>query len=231
MNGAVYLTIKVPFATAVRVTAQIPPALVPVQRSEMLWTCARAVVGPDVRVTHAGLLLPRSARLRVQARRAAVLKPFELTPLLQSPAGTATAVVALTMLIDAPGLNSFEGCIRQHENGTAGMRVVAGGLEDVSASSFYFQQVGEARYTLPEVGVTHFEWNPHGRVGLYRQFTSDVYLIPFGKDANWTWRNGETLNVADGTKCTSLTGPQIGADVQNATVTTHAWFYEMTRTA
>jgi hypothetical protein len=252
MNGAVYLTIKVPFASSIRVTAQIPPGLVPGQREEMLWACARAVVGANVRVTHGGLVLPRAARLRLDAVRGNVLKPFELQPMLHSPIGSAAAVVALTMLVNAPGLNSFEGCIRQHEadNSTddssasswaewqrqaqAGnasesgkVTVVAGGLEDVSSSSFYFQQVGDARYTLPEVGVTHFEWNPHGRVAMYRQFLADQMLLPSGKDIRWTWRNGETQDVVTGQKCISMVGPPIGRDIQNATVTTHVWYYEL----
>ena len=52
-------------------------------------------------------------------------------------------------------------------------------------------------------------------------------LIPAAKNISWTWRNGETLDVATGLKCVNMTGPQIGADLQNATVTTHTWVYEL----
>ena len=257
-NGAVYVTVKMPFERSVRVTAQIPPGLPPAgppagrfghgggsagdgQDKEMIWACARAVLGSAVQASHAGVAIPRSARLKVQVVRGAVLRPFEQVTMLSSLPGKAACIVALTMLVDAPGLNSFEGCVRQYEgsggnnggnsggageSGTA-VRVVAGGLEDVASSSFYFQQVGDARFTLPEVGVTHFEWNPHGRVAMYRLFSADSYFIPAAKNATWTWRNGETLDVVTGRKCTTLVGPQIGADVQNATVTTHVWYYEL----
>ena len=89
------------------------------------------------------------------------------------------------------------------------------------------EAVENERYTFAGVGVTHFEFNPHGRVAMYRVFDSDPMLLPASADQSWTWRNGETQDVATGLKCTSMTGPQIGDSLHNATVTTHAWTYEM----
>ena len=102
-----------------------------------------------------------------------------------------------------------------------------GGLEDIASSSFYFQQVGDSRYTFEGAGVTHFEFNPHGRVAMYRIFDKDPMLLPSGKGQLWTWRNGETLDVETGLKCVNMTGPQIGDSLHNATVTTHTWTYEI----
>ena len=94
-------------------------------------------------------------------------------------------------------------------------------------SSFFFQQVGDSRYTSEGARVTHFEFNPHGRVALYRIFDKDPMLLPSGKGQLWTWRNGETLDVETGLKCVNMTGPQIGDSLHNATVTTHTWTYEV----
>ena len=225
-NGAVYSFVKAPFAHSVLVTATMADD---VTTEEAVWTCGRAVVGD--RVSHAGKLLPASARLRLYVNSQKVLKPMELVTLGESPANTSSVVLALSMLIDAPGLNSFEGCFRQNQfigDGKAQnvTTLIGGGLEDMASSSFYFQQVGGPRYIQPTAGVTHFEWNPHGRVALYRLWDEDVMVLPASKAFRWSWRNGETEDVATGLKCVNLTGPQIGADVQDATVTSHLWVYE-----
>ena len=225
-NGAVYSTIKVPFNRSILVTATLPDGVL---SPEAVWSCGRAVVGGRVAV--AERLLPPAARLRLYVNSHTVLKPMELVELLDSPRNTSSVVLAMTMLIDAPGLNSFEGCFRQEalDGGavpTTTTTLIGGGLEDLASSSFYFQQVGGPRYTHAGVGVTHFEWNPHGRAALYRLFDQDVMVLPASKHIKWSWRNGETKDVITGLKCTSMVGPQIGADVQNATVTTHVWVYE-----
>jgi hypothetical protein len=242
MNGAVYLTIKAPFASSIVVTAQIPSELHPAgemfnnQTAEMVWTCGRAVVGSTASVVHNGLQLPRRARLRLHRNHHVQLVPLQLLELLRSPVGTATMVIAYTMLIDADGLNSFEGCLRQHSElnatsernlSTSPFSLIAGGLEDISSSSFYFQQVENERYTFAGVGVTHMEFNPHGRIAMYRIFDSDPMLLPASAGQSWTWRNGETVDMATGLKCVNMTGPQIGDSLHNATVTTHAWTYEL----
>ena len=195
-----------------------------------MWTCGRAVVGSSARVAHGGMTLPPQARLRLHRNHQVEMAPLQLLELMRSPRGVATMVVAYTMLVDADGLNSWEGCVRQHQTPAVGgdeFSLIAGGLEDVASSSFYFQQVGEDRYTFEGAGVTHFEFNPHGRVAMYRIFDADPMLIGAGAEAWWTWRNGETQDEATGLKCVNMTGPQIGDSLHNATVTTHAWVYEL----
>ena len=124
-NGAVYLNIPVPFDSSVVVTAHIPELhpggeMYNNQTNEAVWTCGRALVGRGIPVVHNGLTLPPHARLRLHRNRQVELQPLQLLELMSSPASTATMVIAYTMLIDADGLNSFEGCLRQHSKNTDG---------------------------------------------------------------------------------------------------------------
>ncbi len=205
--SGIYNTYRIPFGSAVRVTAQLHEGD---EKNKRFWYIIRGVEGLSVEL--GGVRLPDTARLRLhklEEHTAQTLEEFALCD-----TSSAGALYQVTVAAHAARHTFLESCVRAYLNGAAEPLLLSSGLEDYFLGTYFFNR---GMYHTDVAGLTHLDKGDHS-FSAYRFHEEDP--IFFEKGLRLTLRCGE----------------QIGAQRHNAktqtwkapptTYTTYVWIYE-----
>jgi len=213
-TGGVYNNIKIPFAKSIKVTCEQPPS----EPTGIFWFIVRGIEG--VPITVGGIQLPPSARLHVLQFNQ-TFSPLALVNAV-NVANTAGALVMWTLSVGSGNLNFLEGCVRCFIDGGPQM-LLSSGTEDYFDSAFYFNA---GTFRFPVSGLTHVDTTGKGgyptTLSAYRFHEADP--IVWNKSFKFVWRNGDTIDPANGQKCIDDGGNVVG-NPTTSIVNSVAWVY------
>lgn len=185
--SGVYNTYRIPFGSAIRVTAQRAPDA---EDDPMFWWIVRGTENLPVHI--GGVRLPQTARMKLyklQDHRAKPLEEFALCDVKGAGAlyQVTMAAKALRQSGSWKDLSYMEACVRAYEADATEPLFLSSGLEDYFLGTYYFNK---GRYYTPIAGLTHLDKKDNS-FSAYRFHEDDPLFFQDG--LRLTCRCGETL--------------------------------------
>ena len=228
-DGAWWFSFRIPFARSLRVTAALPP-LPGHPEVTALQGYVQVRGAENLPISVGGMLLPWTARLRLQKIEGRPFRWLDRVPLLDVPDGRG-AILSNTYAVEVESEGFMEGCVHIYtpRNTTEFPGIVlAYGLEDYYKSAYYFSS---GQFTQPETGQTWWTggWNASslGLWSAYRVHDSDPQVFRDG--VRLMTRIGETTTkLPDGSDYKCLDDSEVGPGERkygNATVWSYTFYY------
>jgi hypothetical protein len=199
--SGVYNTYRIPFGTAVRVTAQ---RAAKETGNPHFWWIIRGV--ENLPLTVGGLRLPRAARLKLYRRENYTAKRLEEFDLCNTSRPGLLYQVA--MQARSVNFSYLESCVRAYVDGATTPLWLSSGLEDYFLGTYYFNR---GTFYTPVAGLTHLDGRDHS-FSAYRFHEDDPLVVQ--KGLRLTCRCGEEI------------GGKIFHDPKDTSYTTYVWIYE-----
>jgi hypothetical protein len=202
--SGIFLNYQVPFTSKVRVTAELPPGA---PRDTVFWWIVRGLKNYPVEIS--GIRLPRSARLKLTAKRDYRVEPLEEFDLCKVTGSG--MIFMVTMAAQSTRFDFLEAQMRAYIGTGSELQYLSSGLEDYFLGTYYFNR---GPYQLSQAGLTHKDEVNHS-FSAYR--FHDIDPIVFSGGIRLTCRCGEKR----GDKVFGPTGHPMPT-----TYTTYVWTYE-----
>lgn len=200
--SGIYNTYRIPFASQIRITVEMPPA---VTTSQQFWWIFRGE--EQYPVSFSGMQLPANARLRLYKRSDLLVQPLDFFDLVNVN-GTGM-LYQVTMAANSTNFSFLEGQVRAYFDNSTEPLFLSSGTEDYFMGSYYFNR---GMYHLPDSGLTHYV--DEEAVSAYRFHEQDP--VYFDQAFRLQLRCGEERN-----------GTVFGPTPPNATsYTTYTWLYQ-----
>jgi len=230
--GGWYNKFKVPFGVSLRATIRLIDASKPCQYAYIQIRGHEVYAGEPGVVLPGGAVLPREARLKVQAIDNATFAPLEQVALANVSKGMDAVLFLVTMATSTyPPMNNYiEGCfhlLRSADEQFPGL-VVGTGFEDFFNSAYWFGAASGfadgVLFTQADSGLVHFSVGaPKGVDGVemlsaYRFLDGEVMGVEDG--GRLVWRVGDTSG-----KCFETTTDSPIGTPSAVAVKSNVWLY------
>jgi len=224
--SSVFNTYKIPFKRGTKVFASLHPTVE--EKETTFWFVIRGVAGiEEVEVN--GWKLPRGATLRLYTTEQFGIKPFQFVEIFAS--NNSGMVLQVTMMSESGNTHHMEGCMRSFAYAATDywkdpFVLVSSGTEDYFGSAWGFRGPNRtSQFHFPTGGLTHIN-SDHSQFSAYKVHTDDPFIFSSKKGGiRFTWRNGDTVSLVTGKKCTDLYGYPHGIPTLT-NVIFYAWVYE-----
>lgn len=185
IDGGVYTTLRIPFARALRVTAEMAAS----ESSAMtLYFMLRGLDNYQVVLPGSGLELPTAARLRVAAVHNVTLQPLQWQSLV-NVSGSGGMLVLMTQTLRSQNAHCLEG-IHYLWTRSGREQQVSSGFEDAYLSGQYFDA---GPFRTPLAGMTGEDhWIEPNKLSAYRLFHYDpiIFQVHLGQGKGEGGRRG-----------------------------------------
>jgi hypothetical protein len=202
--SGLFINYRVPFASKVRVTAELPPG---VPRDTVFWWIIRGIENFPLEIS--GIRLPQNARLRLTAKRDLRVQPLDQFDLCKVRGSG--MIFMVTMAAQSTSFDFMEAQMRAYFGASSEPQFLSSGLEDYFMGTYYFNR---GLYHLPQAGLTHKDEGNHS-FSAYR--FHDVDPIVFSNGIRLACRCGEKRGE-------KVFGPS--GHPMPTTYTTYVWTYE-----
>jgi len=222
--GGIYNTYRVPFASSIRVTWQLPVPWVNGTTPAYYWSIVRGLEGAPIVV--GDFALPDSARLRLYKNENITLQPLEFTTLATSSGTNGGMIFQVFVEARSTDPNFLEACFRLYLDGASSPMFLSSGTEDFFLSAYYFNG---GTYFGTESGLTTLQQgNNSFEMSAYKFFVRDPLL--WSSSFKLVWRNMEDASCPNawiaGQGPAFVGTPRKRVGVAPNTYSSYVWTYE-----
>ena len=206
-KGGVYNTLKIPFGTKLKITAQN-------KDSGYFWWIFRGT--SNLPLTINGVTLPENARMKLYKVEDKLVNAYDEFNLCNTKKDGLLYMVYMQGEAAEPGkvyekewhkLSFLEACMRAYVGGAKEPVFLSSGLEDYFLGTYYFTS---GRFANDLAGLTYFD-KENAKFAAYRIHDRDPFYFKNGlrltckAGETWPERNDEKLHDAPNSKYTSYT--------------------------